>query len=153
MITATSSEVLAEGALQAQGQAQLVSELRPPTFHDDQTEQRAVASFFNDYVVISADRKISRGFLDGLRPLVNDAGPSSDIAQAISIIAIAGAANRIDCIDMLRKTKSIYGKLLGSFRSTLENPYTGSTVQSLTMAALLGIYEVCNLYSNFCCDL
>jgi hypothetical protein len=130
-----------DGLRQAQGPT-----LSSPTFDDDQFGQRAISSFLDDFVVRSANRKISRGFLDGLNSMTDDVGPSSDIAQAMRIIAIAAAANKMGRIDILRKTKSIYGKLLGSFRSTLENPYTRSTMHSLMTVALLGIYEVCVRY-------
>jgi hypothetical protein len=130
-----------------------VSELNPGTFglsdenvlvkpDDRQIASMATTSFFDDYVVRSADRNVSRGFLDGLKPLVQHAGESSEIGGAMRIVAIAGAANRYGRADLLYKTKLKYGQLLQSFRRALLHAEPGRTMEWLMTAALLGIYEV-----------
>ncbi|OCL02966.1 hypothetical protein AOQ84DRAFT_303720 [Glonium stellatum] len=104
--------------------------------------QRALDSFFDDYCVESIDRSISRGFLDGLQSLINNAGQSSDIAQAARIVALAGIGNRTNRPDIVHQTKLIYGDLLRSFQTTLLDAVSSNTTESLMTAVLLGLYEI-----------
>jgi hypothetical protein len=69
-----------------------------------------------------------------------------NITQARRIVALAGAANKIGNLDLLYKSRLIYGKLLASFRNTFSNPSRRNTMETLMTITLLGIYEVC-LYS------
>lgn len=109
---------------------------------DKEFEERAVESFFKDFVEVSSDRAISRGFLDGLELLVQYAGPHSDIARAVRITAISRVAIQMGRLDILKKSRLAYGELLLSFQSAIADPLRGNSMQSLMTAALLGIYEV-----------
>ncbi|KAF2801524.1 uncharacterized protein BDZ99DRAFT_455976 [Mytilinidion resinicola] len=113
-----------------------------PEPDDEQLERDALAIFFDDYCVESADRTISRGFLDGLKPLIDHAGESSDIAQAAKIVALATTGNRLRRLNILCKTKQQYGGLLHSFRSTLMRATESDMVETLMIAVLLGLYEI-----------
>jgi hypothetical protein len=107
-----------------------------------QLERIAIATFFDDYAVVSADHTVSRGFLDGLKLLIQNAGESSDITQAMRIVALAGAANRTGHMSLLHRSRLIYGQLLGSLHRTFPGLLKHSTMESLMTIALLGIYEV-----------
>ncbi|KAI9741379.1 MAG: hypothetical protein M1834_003096 [Cirrosporium novae-zelandiae] len=90
--------------------------------NDAHIEQHALAAFFDDYCVKSADRSLSRGFLDGLKPLIVYAGQYSDIAQAAKMVALAGIGNRMG-------TPILYTK-------------PTHTAESLMTGVLLGLYEI-----------
>lgn len=109
---------------------------------DDQLVNDSVNSFYDDYVVVSANPAVSRGFLDGIQHLIRFAGESSDVAQAARVVALGGVANRLGRLDLLNRSRSMYGTLLRSFQKTLLDPRTSNTMESLMIATLLGIYEV-----------
>ncbi|KFY39722.1 hypothetical protein V495_05760 [Pseudogymnoascus sp. VKM F-4514 (FW-929)] len=109
---------------------------------DDQLINDSVNSFYDDYVVVSADQAVSRGFLDGIQHLIRFAGESSNVAQAARVVALGGVANRLGRLDLLNRSRSMYGTLLGSFQTALLGPRTRNTMESLMTATLLGIYEV-----------
>lgn len=118
------------------------SEVTFPESDDAQIEQGALSTFFDDYCVESTDRTLSRGFLDGLKPLIVHAGQSSDVAQAAKIVALSGIANRMGRPGLVHRIKLLYIDLLGSFKTTLSNEVTSKTIESLMTAVMLGIYEV-----------
>lgn len=106
-------------------------------------EESAIDAFFADYVVIPGDRSLSRGFLDGLEYLVERAGPSSDIARAAKIVALAGIGKRKERTNLVSKAKVLYGDLLCSFQKTLlAGAQEATMIDSLMTAVLLGIFEV-----------
>jgi hypothetical protein len=101
-----------------------------------------VEIFFDDYCVESTDRTLSRGFLDGLRHLIDHAGPASDVAQAAKLVSLAGIGNRMDRPGLTYKAKLLYSSLISSFRTSISNATRSRTVESLMTAVLLGLYEV-----------
>jgi hypothetical protein len=107
-----------------------------------QTEQNTIKTFFDGYVVVSADRAVSSGFLDALHVLSQGTSESSHLAQAMTIIALAGAANTTGNMDLLRGTRLVYGQLLGSLRHTFSTLLEQSSMELLATIVLLGIYEV-----------
>lgn len=109
---------------------------------DIQIEEYALTTFFHDYCVESADRRLSRGFLDGLRSVILHAGESSDVAVAAKIIALTTAGNRMGRASLIDRANVLYGFLLRSFQVTLSSDVACKTVESLMTAVLLGLYEV-----------
>ncbi|KAF2496520.1 hypothetical protein BU16DRAFT_549018 [Lophium mytilinum] len=113
-----------------------------PEPNDERLEKDALEMFFDGYCVELADRTISRGFLDGLKPLIDHAGESSDIAQAAKIVALATTGNKLRRPQILYRTKQQYGDLLQSFRSRLMRAAESDLVEVLITAILLGLYEI-----------
>jgi hypothetical protein len=111
---------------------------------DRQLEQDALATFFNDYCVESANRNLSRGFLDGMKPLIARAGEHSDIARAAKIVSLATTGKRLGKPHFMETTRQEYGYLLSSFRSNLAHAKEANLVEVLMTAVLLGLYEVGN---------
>ncbi|EXJ90106.1 hypothetical protein A1O3_03175 [Capronia epimyces CBS 606.96] len=114
----------------------------PSNLDDAELEALSVNTFFADFCVPSRDRLLSRGFLDGLEPLVDHAGSSSDISKAVRVVALAATGNRNGRSGLLVKAKHIYGDLLRSFQTSISNPETANTAESLMVAVLLGLYEI-----------
>ena len=113
------------------------------TYHGIEIEQRALSTFFDDYCVVSNDRSLSRGYLNDLECLLASAGPSSDITKAVRITSFASLGNKIGEPYLLHQANMIYSELLCSFQITMSRESTSNTIESLTTAVLLGIFEVC----------
>jgi hypothetical protein len=106
-------------------------------------EQRALSTFLDDYCVVSKDRSLSRGYLDDLEWLLASAGPSSDITKAVRIASFVSLGNKIGEPYLLHRANMMYSELLCSFQITMSRETTSNTIESLTTAVLLGLYEVC----------
>lgn len=115
---------------------------RPYSVDDTWTEQFALIEFFNDYCIIPKATWLTRGYLAGLETLLASAGPSSDVAVAAKTAAFASLANKHHDTHLSQRAKTEYSKLLMSFSTTMSKPETTNTLESLTTAILLGIYEV-----------
>ncbi|KAF2173276.1 hypothetical protein M409DRAFT_49742 [Zasmidium cellare ATCC 36951] len=104
--------------------------------------------FFNDFCLASVDRKVSRGFFDGLRDIVISAGQQSDLAQAAVIVGSAAVSNRSRNALLAESAQDRYVTLLESFGRTVACQSSVNTVETLMTCVLLGIYEVLSL--NLC---
>ena len=105
-------------------------------------ERDARLKFFDDYCIVSANRALSRGYLHGLQTMIAEAGPSSELTQACTIIALANLGTKLGDATYLHRAEGLYSVLLRSFRLSISNEAIFTTVESLTTAALLGLYEV-----------
>jgi hypothetical protein len=114
-----------------------------PTFNDSEIEQMALAAFLEDYCISSKNKALSRGYLDNLGSLLAHGEPSSDLAKATKIAALANLGNKLGEPGLVYQAKLSYLDLLVSFQVTMSNPATANTIESLAAAVLLGLYEVC----------
>lgn len=110
--------------------------------------QLALSEFFNDYRLVPKENYLSRGYLAGLETLLADTGPSSDVAAAARTVALASLANKHRDPLLSQSAGKEYSKLLRAFSITMSKPESSGTVESLTTAVLLGIYEV--LFNETC---
>lgn len=118
-----------------------VSETRTP----DEAEEDAkpiLAAFVRDFVVESVNRRVSRGFLDGMPELLSAAGSSSELAQAAYIVETAVLGNQQGRLDMIDDAAQRYCSLLRSFQTTLLHREAHASIQNFMTAVLLGLYEV-----------
>lgn len=103
----------------------------------------AVGFFVDQYVVCSTDPRVSRGFLDGLPSLLTNAHSSSDLVQAVEIVAWTSLGNQLDRSDLLVTARRQYVSLLRSFQVLLQScQLLAPTVEALVIAILLGLYEI-----------
>ncbi|KIW60934.1 hypothetical protein, variant [Exophiala xenobiotica] len=105
-------------------------------------EREAREQFLLDYSVISSDRSLSRGYLEGLRQLLVYCGPSSELSQAVTIVSFASYANKHSRPEISAEAKYLYFQLLQSFQRTISNVATSNIVEPLLTAVLLGLYEI-----------
>jgi hypothetical protein len=105
-------------------------------------EQEARLMFFDDYCIVSSNQDLSRGYLHGLKAMISEAGPSSELTQACTIVSLANIGNKLGNPTYLERAKGLYSSLLRSFRLRISNEAIFTTVESLITAALLGLYEV-----------
>jgi hypothetical protein len=97
--------------------------------------------FFRDYVLVSKDRSLSRGYFDGLESLLNSARPSSELVSAVQIVADASAASKAGSLDFPSSSKQ-YSDTLAAFQKTLDNPEKCNADEAHMTAVLLGLYEM-----------
>lgn len=110
---------------------------------DISVTEDAVGFFLNQYVVCSTDPRVTRGFLDGLPALLASAHPSSDLVQAVEIVAWTSLGNQLTRPNLLARARRQYVSLLGSFQFLLQScQLHAPTVEALVIAILLGLYEI-----------
>jgi hypothetical protein len=74
--------------------------------------------------------------------MVAEAGPSSELSKACTIVGLANLGKGLGNAMHRKRSESLYGSLLRSFRLSISNEAVFTTVESLITAALLGLYEV-----------
>lgn len=114
--------------------------LTPVSMNSLPGSSRAVTVFFEDYVLESRDRHVSRGYLDGLGALLAWAGPESLLAQGVEAVALANLGKKVGDTDMLREAGASYGRSLKGLRAALMG--NSHSDESLMTATILGLYEV-----------
>jgi len=112
----------------------------PPNL-DGNADTAALKSFFQDYVLVSKDRSLSRGYFDGLESLLNSASPSEELISAAKIVAHASAASKTGTLDLVSSTDK-YSNALAAFQKMLDNPEKRNADEALMTAVLLGLYEM-----------
>ncbi len=111
-------------------------------------ESSAFQTFFSNYCISSSNRTVSRGYLNGLKSLIEQAGPESSIAKSCKIISLANLGKKAASPMLLQKAEALYFDLLPSFRWTISNEGKSTTIHSLITAVLLGLYEVSIAYEQ-----
>lgn len=112
---------------------------------DDETLERlSLEIFLTEFTTKAADRQASRGFLDGMQPLLKSNSPQPSLVCSAKIVALASIGIRLNRKSLIRKTERHYGDLLGSLHQSLyaETPFV--SIEALYTAVLLGLYEVRN---------
>lgn len=104
--------------------------------------RRAFAKFLADFVLVSKNSAISRGYLDGLEHLLAKSGPDSDLWRATRIAAMAYAAGASSANDVIQKVQSQYANLLVSFQRTLSDPVKQKSDEAVMTVSILGLYEM-----------
>ena len=105
-------------------------------------ESLAFQTFISDYCITSSNRTVSRGYLNDLESLIENAGPGSIIAKACNTISLANLGKKAASPMLLQKARMLYFDLLPSFRWTISNESKSTTIHSFITAVLLGLYEV-----------
>ncbi|KAL2813214.1 hypothetical protein BDW59DRAFT_178279 [Aspergillus cavernicola] len=114
-----------------------------PSINEISTTEDAVGFFLNQYVICSTDPRVSRGFLDGLPSLLATAHPSSDLVQAVEIVAWTSLGNQLARPDLLARARRQYVSLLRTFQVLLQScQLLAPTMEALVIAILLGLYEI-----------
>ena len=114
----------------------------PQEISEKQVEDLALRAFFYDYCVVSTDQSLSRGYLSGLELMLHQLGWQSDLAKACKVVAFANHGIKLHRFVFLRKAERLYHGLLQSLAKAIEYPSSATTIESLMVAMLLGVYEV-----------
>ena len=117
------------------GQSQEVSE--------DKSDEFALRAFFDNYCISSMNHALSRGYLGGLERMLHRSGRRSDLAKACKVVAFAHHGIMLHRPGLTRKAEILYHELLGTLAKAIENSTHAHTAETMTIALLLGLYEVC----------
>ena len=120
----------------------MAEDAKPREVSDEKVEEFALRAFFYDYCIISTNHSISRGYLSGLESMLNRLGWQSDLAKACRVVAFATHGIKLARPRLARKAEMFYDDLLGSLVKAIQDPAFVNTSESLTIAMLLGLYEV-----------
>jgi len=105
-------------------------------------DQLALAVFLQDYCLAPRDPLISRGYLSSLQSMLLAGSSKSNLAEATRLVALSSLGNKLRNLAITRRACLSYPGLLRSFQATISHNPTMSTVESLTIVVLLGLYEV-----------
>ncbi|PMD32695.1 hypothetical protein L207DRAFT_440254 [Hyaloscypha variabilis F] len=117
-------------------------DIRPIEVPEDQVEQFALGAFFYDYPIISTNREMSRGYLDGLEGMLQQLGPQSDLAKACKVVGFAAHGIKLRRPHLTKRAESFYQDLLGTLARGIDDPAFATSAESLMIAMLLGLYEI-----------
>jgi hypothetical protein len=113
-----------------------------PDISDVEVHNHALRSFIYEYCVSSTNQLLSRGFLDGLEPMLRHLGPQSNLEKACKTVAYASHSIKLRRPSLEAQAKSWYGELLGHLVEAMANPATARTSETVMISILLGLYEV-----------
>ncbi|KAE9382116.1 hypothetical protein N431DRAFT_321891 [Stipitochalara longipes BDJ] len=117
-------------------------DISPIEVPEEQVEQFALGAFFYDYPIISTNRELSRGYLDGLEGMVQQLGLESDLAKACKVVAFATHGIKLRRPVLIQRAENFYQDLLGTLARGIEDPVFATSTESLMIAMLLGLYEI-----------
>jgi hypothetical protein len=109
---------------------------------DEKVHALTLRAFLYEYCIQSTDHSLSRGFLDGLEPMLHQLGPASDLAKACRTVSFASHGIKLRRESLYSQAESSYCELLGSLAETLKVPRAAKTGETVMIAILLGLYEV-----------
>ena len=117
------------------GQFQQISE--------DESDETAFLAFFDNYCISSTNHALSRGYLGGLERMLHHLGWRSNLAKACKVVAFAHHGIMLHKPGLTRKAGILYHELLGNLAKAIESSTHAHTAETMTIALLLGLYEVC----------
>jgi hypothetical protein len=117
----------------------------PPFPHDPETEKTiadAFVKFFADFVLVSMDPAISRGYFDGLEQLLAQSNTTSVLYRATRVVALANAARGPEPYELSRNDQFYYMDTLKLFQQSLNDLDERLNNEAVMTASLLGLYEM-----------
>jgi len=112
-------------------------------YNGREIEQLVLDTFLDDCCIVPKNKSLSRGYFGDLKSLLGSAGPLSDITKAAKAAGFASLGNRRGEPYLIHQVAILYSELLCSFQATMSDGAISNTIESLTTAVLLGLYEVC----------
>jgi hypothetical protein len=128
---------------QLPGSSVIPDDISPKEVPEEKVEEFALGAFFYDYPIVSTNREISRGYLDGLERMLRSLGLQSDLAKACKVVAFANHGIKLRRPRLVNKAEVLYQDLLGSLARAIEDSRFANSSESLMIAMLLGLYEAC----------
>ena len=104
-------------------------------------ERQAVSFFFENFIVPSQSRKMSRGFLEVLAPMYEATAARSLLSMATEALAVRIAASFPGSRHLLCHADNLYGQALNSGRHALRDPKEATSDETLLSILLFSLYE------------
>ena len=115
---------------------------RPQEISNEKVEEFALRAFLYDYCISSANPSLSKGYLNGLESMLHALGWQSHLAKACKVVAFANHGIMKSRPVLSRKAGVWYHDLLGTLAKAIQDSANGNSIEWLTIAMLLGLYEV-----------
>ena len=110
---------------------------------EEKVDEFALRTFFDNYCISSTNHALSRGYLDGLERMLHHLGWRSNLAKACKAVAFAHHGILLHEPELTRKAEILYHELLGTLAKAVKGSTHAHTAETMTIALLLGLYEVC----------
>ena len=104
-------------------------------------EQQALCLFFSDYVLTPRHPETTRGFLEYLLPLYNDAKTDSALAETAIAISVATLSARPNRRYLRLEAARRYGSAVSRIKSAIADPVEARSDQTLMSVLLFSLYE------------
>ena len=114
----------------------------PQEISKEKFDEFALQAFFYDFCVISTNQSLSRGYLGSLELMLHRRGWQSDLAKACKVVEFASHSALLRRPSLMRKAELMYHDILGSLAKAIDSAAFADNAESLTIAMLLGLYEV-----------
>ncbi|KAF2810506.1 uncharacterized protein BDZ99DRAFT_313898 [Mytilinidion resinicola] len=109
---------------------------------DSELEDRALATFLDDYCLASQSSDLVGSILDDFKPIIVAADSSSDLARAANITALASMGKKSSRPSLVNKARVLYTQFLESLQTRLAHGSISGTPESMLVIVLLGIFEM-----------
>lgn len=104
-------------------------------------DYEAVTFFFKNFITLPQQAESTRGFLEFLVPLYNQAMPSSVLHLATSAVALAACGQYPDKQVLIGEAVKKYGKAIRKLNSDLKDPVMGTSNETVLAILMFSLYE------------
>lgn len=104
-------------------------------------EEQATTFFFNNFVLTPRSKETTRGFLETLGPLLQDAGDGSALHLATQAVAMSTLANWPGRRHLISKAQSLYTRALTAIQHDIQSPQQAVSDSTLLTVLMFSMYE------------
>ena len=104
-----------------------------------------MGAFLDDYCAAPQSSDLVGSLLHDFKMIIVAADPSSDLARAANITALASIGKKSNRSSLVNTAKVLYTQFLEALQTSLAQGSMSRTPESLLVIVLLGMFEVCQL--------
>jgi hypothetical protein len=108
-------------------------------------ESQAMSFFFRNFVLVPREADSTRGFLELLAPVYNNAPAASALHDATHAVALSALGAFPDRMALRQEARVVYGQALQKINSALRDPVAAKSDETLLAILLFSMYEVSRL--------
>jgi hypothetical protein len=105
-------------------------------------DYEAVTFFFKNFITLPQQAESTRGYLEFLVPLYNQALPSSVLHLATSAVAMAACGQYPGREALVGEAVKTYGKAIRKLNSDLKDPVMSKSNETVLANLMFTLYEV-----------
>jgi hypothetical protein len=106
-------------------------------------EECVLRAFFYDFCIVPINPTLSRGFLGGLEQMVHRLGMQSQVSKACMAVGYASHGIKLFRPFLVQRAEELYYEGLRSLAHAMKDSHAINKEETVVMAILLGLYEVC----------
>lgn len=111
-------------------------------------DYEAVTFFFKNFITLPQQAESTRGYLEFLVPLYNQALPSSVLHLATSAVAMAACGQYPGREALVGEAVKTYGKAIRKLNTDLKDPVMGRSNETVLAILMFSLYEVITFYQS-----